>query len=240
MRVLVLRPEPAAARTAEKLVALGHQPVLLPLSRAEHDIDAVRSALAEPHFAIAITSAEVVRLFGKIADSLAPHLPTPLFAVGQASAAAARDAGFRAILTASGDGNDLADLIAAHYRNIGAPKHPILYLAGKPRAAGFENRLDEAGIPLRTVESYRMVPLAPSPAEAALALRPAPDTVLFYSRESARAFFGLPAIAGTPDHFQSTRLICMSPNVAGAVPQRFAALTVTAAAPNEESLLALL
>ena len=38
MRVLVLRPEPAASRTAGRLAALGHEAVLLPLTKAEHDV----------------------------------------------------------------------------------------------------------------------------------------------------------------------------------------------------------
>ena len=44
----------------------------------------------------------------------------------------------------------------------------------------------------------------------------------------------------TPERFLSTLMLCMSANVAKAVPQRFAALTVVASAPNEESLLDLL
>ncbi|WP_439618024.1 uroporphyrinogen-III synthase [Shinella sp.] len=241
MRVLVLRPEPAAARTARKLVALGHETVLLSLSKPEHDIGAVKAALAERHSAIAITSAEVARLFGKIGDDLDRHLLTTIFSVGQASAHAAEEAGFRTVLTPGGDGKDLAEMIVAHCRDFGMPAEPILYLAGLPRARSFETRLTEAGIPHRTVEAYRMVPITPrrTATETAL-LRPVPDAVLFYSRESARAFFELPPLAEIPERFLSTLMLCMSANVAKAVPQRFAALTVVASSPNEESLLDLL
>ena len=62
MRVLVLRPEPAAGRTAARLAARGHEAVLLPLSQAEHDTDAASAGLAGPHSAIAITSAEAARV----------------------------------------------------------------------------------------------------------------------------------------------------------------------------------
>lgn len=239
MRVLVLRPEPAAARTAEALVSLGHEAALLPLSKAEHDVEAVKAALGQPHAAIAITSAEVARLFGKIGDGLAPHLSTPLFAVGQASAEAARKTGFRSVIAAAGDGKDLADLIAAQHRS--PTDHPILYLAGNPRAAGFETRLREHAISFRTVESYRMVRLTPAPAETeAPLLRPMPDAVLLYSRESARAFFGLPPLVQTPGRFHAMRVLCLSPNVAAAVPLDFTAQTITASTPDEQSLLALL
>lgn len=241
MRVLVLRPQPAAARTARKLAALGHETVLLPLSEPEHDIEALRAALGERHSAIAITSAEVASLFGRIGEDLDRHLLTTVFSVGQASARAMGEAGFRTVLTPGGDGNDLAAMIVEHCRDFGMPAEPILYLAGNPRASAFENRLSEAGIPLRTVECYRMVPLIPkrSDAETAL-LRPVPDAVLLYSRQAARAFFELSTLTEMPDRFLSTLVLCMSQNVAKAVPQRFAALTVIASAPDEESLLDLL
>ncbi|GLR48985.1 uroporphyrinogen-III synthase [Shinella yambaruensis] len=241
MRVLILRPEQTAARTARKLAALGHETARLPLSRPQHDLDAVKAALAERHSAIAITSAEVARLFGHLGDTLDRHLLTTVFSVGQASANAASAAGFRTVLTPGGNGKDLADMIVAHCRDFGMPAEPILYLAGVPRARGFEMRLTEAGIPLRTVEAYRMVPVVPRRTETETALlKPVPDAVLFYSGESARAFFKLSPLVEIPERFLSTLMLCMSANVAKAVPQRFAASTVVASAPNEESLLDLL
>ncbi|WP_337181500.1 uroporphyrinogen-III synthase [Shinella sp.] len=241
MRVLVLRPEPAAARTAERLAALGHGAVRLPLSKAEHAVDAVKAALAEPHGAIAVTSAEMARLFEGLGGAPAAHRDTTVFAVGEATAQAMRQNGFTDVLNAEGDGESLAGLIAAHIRAKGPLPHPLLYLAGNPRGPGFESRLAEAGIPFRTVEGYRMVPLAPqrTALEAAL-LHPLPDAVLLYSRESARAFFALAPLAETPGRFTALRLLCMSANVAAAVPERFAAHVAIAAAPSEKSLLALL
>lgn len=241
MRVLVLRPQPSASRTAGRLAALGHETALLPLSRAEHHVDAVRAALAGPHASIAITSAEMARLLGGLDDERTPHLSTTVFAVGQASADAMRDIGFSTVLHADGYGENLARLIAAHARENGRTAAPLLYLAGNPRAPGFEIRLQEAGIPFRTVESYRMVPLALSRAETMAALlHPVPDAVLLYSRESARAFFALAPFSEMPDRFDTMRMLCMSPNVAAAVPERFAEQAAIAAAPDEESLLALL
>ncbi len=237
MRVLVLRPEPAAARTAATLTALGHEVVSLPLSRAEHDLAATREALCEPHAALAVTSAEIARLFEKLGTAPA----TTVFAVGPATAGAMREAGFSTVHAAGGDGESLAASIAAHYRDRGMPADPILYLAGNPRAPGFEVRLRDAGIPFRTVEAYRMEQLALPQAEVEAALlHPVPDAVLLYSRESALAFFALAPFEAMPERFRSARFICMSRNVAAAVPQRFAAAVSIAAAPDEESLLALL
>lgn len=239
--MLVLRPEPAAARTARTLSARGHDAVLLPLSKAEHDIEAGREALATPHAAIAVTSAEIARLFSTIGTNLTPHLSTRVFAVGQATADTMKAVGFHNVHAAGGDGAALAESIIAHVRASGAPESPILYLAGKPRASGFENRLRAASIPFRTVESYRMVALAyPPVAVASALLEPVPDAVLLYSPESARAFFGLAPLLEMPDRFAALRLLCMSPNVAAIVPERFAAQAETATTPDEASLLALL
>lgn len=241
MRVVVLRPRPAALRTARKLSALGHEPVLLPLSEPKHDREALTAGLAKRHSAIAITSAEAAGMLGSIGEALDRHLLTTVFAVGHASARAAQEAGFRTVLTPGGDGRDLADLIIRHCRDFGMPAEPILYLAGSPRAPAFENRLTEAGIPHRTVECYRMTPLRPTRAELARALLDVPpDAVLLYSRQTALQFFALPPLVETPERFLSTIMLCMSENVAKAVPQHFAASLVVASAPDEESLLDLL
>jgi len=227
MRVLVIRAAPAAARTAAKLTARGHEPVLLPLSRAVHDREAVAAALSEPFSAIAVTSAEAAGLLGAAARQ---HADIPVYAVGHASADAARSAGFRRVATAGGDGHDLAGLILRE--TPGA----LLYLAGNPRAPGFENRLGEAGVPFRTVECYRMEPVVPAAEEIERALfSPPPDAVLLHSRESAVRFFAL-----APERFAAARVLCMSRNVAEAVPARLAAAVAVAASPDEESLLALL
>jgi uroporphyrinogen-III synthase len=241
MRVLVLRPERSARKTAIRLSSLGHQPVVLPLSEPRHDPDALRVALGKPHAAIAITSSEAARLLASMEAALEPHRRTTLFAVGHSSAQAARDAGFSAVLTSGGDGRDLADLILRHFADHAMPAGPVLYLAGNPRAATFESRMTEVAIPHRTVECYRMVPLAPEPGELQSALIEAvPDAVLFYSRESAKRFFALEPVAANVDVFLQTRFLCMSENVSQAVPPGFSATVMVSEKPDEESLLMLL
>ena len=198
-------------------------------------------ALAEPHGALAITSAEVTRLLGRLGDGLRPHLATTVFAVGASSARAARDIGFANVLSADGDGEALAGLIATRAGDADEPVQPSLYLAGNPRAGGFETRLAAAGIACRTVEAYRMVPLVPSRTDTETALlQPVPHAVLLYSRESARAFFTLPPLVEDPGRFGVMRVLCMSANVAAAVPGRFARHIAVAATPDESGLLALL
>ncbi|MCF3640015.1 uroporphyrinogen-III synthase [Rhizobium sp. TRM95111] len=241
MRVLVLRPHESAERSARRLAELGHEPVLLPLFEPLHDSAAIRAALAERYSAIAVTSAEAVRALSSLGTALDRHLLATVFAVGKATAKAATDAGFRTVLTPEGNGRDLADLIIQRSEAYGRPNDPILYIAGDPRATGFETRLEQAGLPLRLVEGYRMEATKPrrSEIEPLLVSRP-PDAVLLYSRESAAEFFALPAVADNLDRFARTLFLCLSANVAAAVPEAFARSVVVSTRPDEASLLDLL
>ena len=241
MRVLVIRPQPSASRTARHLADLGHEPVLLPLAAPQHDPEAVRVALSRRHSAIAITSGEAARVIADLGEDLDRHLLTTVFAVGRASARAMLDSGFRTVLTPEGDGRDLADLIIGHCRDYGTPPDPLLYLAGRPRAPQFEARLTEAAIAHETVDCYRMEPVRPPRAELkAVIIDNPPDAIVFYSRESAVRFFELPAVEESQDVLARTLFLCMSANVAAAVPERFAPSVVVSARPDEESLLDLL
>lgn len=230
MRVLVTRPEPAAQATAHRLVALGHQPIILPLARAVHDRAAILVALETRSGPLIATSAEVFRVLGNESKDFCHR---QIFCVGQATAEAAKAAGFTNLHVAEGTGLSLASLIAA-----ARPDVPLLYLAGEPRSPDLEAKLREAGISVAVVTSYRMEPVEHK--ELALPdLRP--DAVLFYSRETAARFFRLPAVRNAPAHaFSGTRFLCISSRAAEAVPAQFSSRIAIAAAPDEESLLALL
>ena len=78
MRLLVTRPQPAAEATARRLEVMGHQPLLLPLARAEHLPEAARKALELPHAAVALTSAEAVRALAELGADLEPYKAEPM------------------------------------------------------------------------------------------------------------------------------------------------------------------
>lgn len=241
MRVLVLRPQPSASRTARHLGELGHEAILLPLAAPLHDPPAAAAGLAQRHSAIAITSGAAAQVLAGFGNDLDRHLLTTVFAVGRASARAMLEIGFRTVLTPEGDGRDLAELIIAHCRDYGMPPDPLLYLAGRPRAPQFEARLTEAGIAHLTAECYRMEPVNPPRTELhAVIVDNPPDALVFYSRESALRFFELLAAEEIQDALAKALFLCMSANVAAAVPERFAPSVVVSARPDEESLLDLL
>ncbi|EJJ30435.1 uroporphyrinogen-III synthase [Rhizobium sp. CF142] len=235
MRVLVTRPAHSGERTAQRLRELGHEPLLLPLTRPVHDMAAARQALETTTGAIAITSAETVRTLQSLGEALAPHLSRRLFAVGETTADEARKLGFHSVTASSGSGRELAELIAANEAD------RLLYLAGSPRAETFETRLTELGRQFSVAECYRMEPVTPSPeAVAALLTNSPPDAVLFYSRHTAGNFFHIPQVESLLLQLPKIRLICLSNTVAEAVPPVLRTVLEISPMPDEKSLLSLL
>lgn len=241
MRVLVTRPEPAAGRTAAELRRRGHEPLLVPLAVAEHDVETLAAALARPHSAIAVTSAEALRALKAIPDMPTSVLDLPCFAVGESTAHAAWTLGFRKVSAGDNDGTALARIIGDR-KDIGfAPERSLLYLAGHPRASGFETELAALQIPVDICECYRMRALAPSPSETERLIGKGPvDAVLLYSGESARRFFDLPLLESDPATLSSMRILCLSEKIVAAVPAPFRSRSEVAPVPTEASLLSLL
>jgi uroporphyrinogen-III synthase len=248
VRVLVTRPALSGARTAKKLEARGHEPLLMPLTTAVHDLEATRMALATSAGAIAATSAEAIRALqllstqtaaGDADGTLALYTGRPLFAVGKATAERAAKIGFSTVLHSNGDGMELADLIAGHQLLLG--HHPLTYLAGFPRASGLEAGLSTHGIAFDTVECYRMQSVEPSETALQHFLFDDPvDAILFYSRHTAENFFKLGFVSRYMDRLKNTRLLCLSATIATIVPYALRSQVEIASVPEEDSLLDLL
>jgi uroporphyrinogen-III synthase len=234
MRVIVTRPATGGQRTADRLAAMGHDAILLPLTEPAHRPLAAAEALRLPHAAIAITSAEAVRALSTVGRAdLEPALETPVHAVGAASASAARELGFRQVATGPGTGAGLAEKLVRD------GVQDVLYLAGQPRSALFEDGLAAAGIRFRTVEVYAMRP-ADLPAEKLALLSPQPEAVLFYSSEAARIFMEHAALQHALPDLARMTAFCLSPNVAQALPAHRFGMIRVAPEPSEDQLLLLL
>src|SRR5437867_2873635 len=111
MRLLVTRPQPDGARTAALLRAQGHAVEIAPALRTEPV--AARFGRG-PFTALIMTSANAAR-----AAQTHPRgnelRALPVFAVGRSSAETARAAGFADVVSADGDVDDLAALLAAQF-----------------------------------------------------------------------------------------------------------------------------
>lgn len=122
--LLVLRPEPGATHTATAARALGLETVIVPLFAPR----ALPWKAPDPsrYDAVMMTSANAARLGG---PALAAFTHLPLYAVGEATARAAHDAGFGTCTAGTNDAAALARQIAADGRM------RVLHLAGAERTA---------------------------------------------------------------------------------------------------------
>ena len=230
MRLLVTRPEPDNERTAAELRARGHEVMVAPMLRVEPVIDADLGA--GPWAAVLITSANGAR-------AIAAHkrrgelTALPVLAVGQASATAARAAGFSDVTSADGDGGDLARLAAVRFSGAAMP---LLYLAGEERARDLGAELAASGLKVATVAVYRTVKVAALPDDVRAALAAGVvEGVLHFSRRSVESYLDCardgPALQ--PIHY------CLSARAAEPLQAAGASRIRVAAKPDEAGMLAL-
>jgi uroporphyrinogen-III synthase len=218
MRIWITRAEPGASRTAEKLRALGHEPVVAPLLEVHAlpgsiDLDGVG--------ALAFTSANGVRAFAE----RCPERSLPVFAVGDATATAARRAGFSEVASAEGDLDALADLIAAHAASL---KGTVLAPGPREPAGDLPRALAAQGITARALAMYETLPVFPRGGVGPV------DAVLIHSPKAAE---GLALVMGGET---GPAAYCISAAAAAPLAGRPFARIEWAARPDEDSLLALL
>lgn len=230
MRVVVTRPQSDGERTAAVLRARGHEVLVAPLMRVE----SIAANLGGEWRAVVVTSANApIAIMESAARSALIRLP--LFAVGQRSAEAGRQAGFRDVVSADGDARDLVRLIAAHVTGGGAP---LLYLAGEDRAADLLGDLSARGIAAEMRVVYRGVTVSfPPELTKALEAREV-DAVLHFSRRSADNYVAGAKRAGIAGPALAVRHLCLSAQVAEALAE--AGRIAIAARPDEAALIELL
>lgn len=233
-RVLVTRPQPGADETAARLAGMGFVPVLLPLTRI---VAATPQSLPQPSRvdAVTVTSANALRHApAALLDALAAK---PLFAVGDATAAAAGRAGFRDVRSASATARELAALIGAAVPRGGR----LLHLTGTVRTAGFEEDLRGRGLEVEIAEFYCAEPIDHEDAAVADAL--AGGAIWGAPVLSTRGGELLAALADRPPARQAlepTRFFCISDKAAAPLLHLGAQRVSVSAEPTEDGVLALL
>ena len=232
MRIWVARPEPGAARTGERLAALGHRPLLAPVLRVRPTGAALPPG---PYDGLILTSANALDAALAIADPGALR-GIPIFAVGSRTAALA-EARLGPVTVGTGDAAALAALVRRRL----APGARLIHLAGADRKPEPASALAVAGYALETHVAYaaEAVPHLPEAAFAALAASPSGlDAALHYSRRSARVAHRLSEAAGHGGAFGALRHYCLSDDVAEALDQAGVAVHFVAGRPREDDLLA--
>ncbi len=225
--VLITRPEHQAAATARRVAGLGYRPILAPMLQVHR----LSTELPDDAGALLITSANAV-----------PSLPAwarkrPVLAVGDATAALIRRAGFPHVLSAQGDA---AALAAATRRHV-ASGTPLLLLAGKDEGADLAEVLSDFGWPVTRAEVYDTVPATALPPDATAALRQdAVHAALFFSARTALAFIDLVLAKDLAPHLARAEACAISPRAAHALERLAWRKIRIAAQPTQEAILALL
>lgn len=213
--VLIVRPQPGASATAERARALRLEPIVAPL----FSIRPLDWTAPDPDEfdGVLLTSANAARHGG---IDIRRYTKLPCHAVGEATAAAAADAGFSTVRIGPADGvAALAAMVEHGFKR-------VLHLCGRDHVA-----LDRPEIAIRSVPVYAAdeVDSLPAEAEAAIAADP---LVLVHS----------PRAGALLDRLVSNRagisLAAISQAAAGAAGEGWRSKTV-AESPRDEALLEL-
>ncbi len=225
----MLRATDDAARTADRLRAIGLIPVLSPVL----EIAATGAQLPQGAYdALLASSAKGVEL----ARGAEAFKPLPLHAVGERTAHAARAHGFHPDIVA-GNAEAILPLLLERYQR---PAH-FLYLAGRDRQQTLEAGLKAAGHRVAAVEVYEARAAKALSREAVDAIAAGEiDAVLHYSRRSAEIFIALAKGAGILEKTRDALHVALSQEVA----QRLLCENIpnvgVAERPDEDHLLELL
>lgn len=217
MNLLVLRPAIGGEATAERARARGHVCTVAPLFQYR---PLPWTPPSVPPQAILMTSAAAARLGG---DGLAFYRNLPLYAVGLATATAAKAAGFEDVTTGRSDVRAVLDNLADQGID------NVLHLAGRDRIEVTDTPIRIDRIP---VYAANAVDILPEPALSALDQN---AIVLLHSPRAARLFAALLADAGR--NRQDLRIACFSTAVADAAGTGWAGVAI-ATQPTDDALFA--
>ena len=229
LRALVTRPADDAAETAARLAEMGIEAVIAPATRIEPvprgplDLGGVQAVL--------VTSRNAVRALARATAAR----DIALLAVGDASAALAADAGFRAVASAGGDSGDLARLAAAM---LDPAAGRVVHAAGEAAGEALCRDLARRGFAAAPEVLYRSVPAPlPDAARGLLAARRI-ALALFFSAGAADAFADILRRDGSEGWCRQIAAICLSGRVAEAAAALPWRAIRRAARPDLASLLA--
>ncbi|MBI3506108.1 MAG: uroporphyrinogen-III synthase [Proteobacteria bacterium] len=231
LRVLVTRPRGEAELFAVTLAMRGHDAILAPLIEIVL-IDGAAVDLSGAQ-AILFTSANGVRAFAHAEK----RRDLPVFCVGDATAAAAKTAGFARVWSAAGDVDTLATLVRTQLKPADGA---LVHAAGTSVAGDLSGDLEKAGFAVRRVQLYRAEPAGELPDEAVEELRAGRlDVATFFSPRTAQTFARLVQAAELDETLESVSVLALAPGTLALLREEGCVFRseIAAGRPNEASLL---
>jgi uroporphyrinogen-III synthase len=229
LRLIITRPREDAEPLAHELAVLGVESLIAPLLSIEA-FESETPDLTDVQ-ALLLTSANGVRAFAH----LSKERKIPIYAVGDASARGAREAGFQNIESAAGDLKTLAALVG---EKLDFRDGAVLHIAGSRLAGDLAGILGRSGFDYRRVQLYHAIKATDLPPQCLIAIKDAQvDGVVLYSPRTAQAFMDLLAKAGLDDCTGQLSAFCLSDGVAAKIAARDWARVVVAETPDQAALI---
>ncbi len=229
MRVLITRPMEDAEPLARSLAVGGVGAMIEPLLEINYlqgalpDLSKMQGVLA--------TSANGIRAFSRVSDNR--HIK--IWAVGDATARSARDAGFDTVMSAGGDVDALAALVIAQTNpSLG----PLLHVAGSRLAGDLGAMLEAAGFVYnRSVlyEARTLTELSPGLCDAFQANTL--DGIVLFSPRTAKTLVRLIEKHGLAAQLSKVTVFCLSKAVAQKVEALDWKKVIIATIPQEDALI---
>ena len=232
MKLLLTRPAADSEALAALLEAQGHTAMIEPMLEVKPlevelpSLDGVTGLL--------FTSANGVRAFAAKSD----RRDIAAYAVGDRTAAAAREAGFTTVESAEGDVEALASLV----ERLRKPEDgTLLHISGAVRAGNLAGVLNAKGYKVEHAALYEAVAATEFSAATRVALASGGlDGVLLFSPRTAKHFVQLIQAADLIDPAARLQAWCLSRAVADALAPLPLAARNVAPEPTQASLLALI
>lgn len=232
MRFLVTRPRSEGEALALRLREMGIETLLepmldlMPLPHPPLDFKGVQGVL--------LTSRGAAQA---LADAT-PNRSLALFAVGDATAGAARQLGFGDVTSAGGDGAALAKLVR---NDVDPAKGTLLHVRGAHTAGDLAGDLTASGFTVREAVLYDARPAAQLSTGCVDAMRSgALDGALFFSPRSAETFVNLARMAGLEATAARLDAYCLSDAVATAATDLGWRRVVVSPSPDLDAMVGLL
>ena len=207
VRVLVTRPRDDADELTVELERRGHHAAQMPLLdiRYLNDVDLHLDRVQ----AVLLTSANGARALSHVAED---RHDLAIFAVGDATAQAARSAGF---LRVSSAGGDVAALAGRVVRELYPAAGPLVHVGGRQVAGDLAGSLREHGFTVGRVVLYEAIAAERIDPVVEVELRERRvDAVLFFSARTAATFVALVQQTDLANACTSIDAVCLSDAVA--------------------------
>jgi uroporphyrinogen-III synthase len=226
MHILSTRPDTGEADpVAAGLAAAGHQVTSAPLMRVVHcgglpPLNGVQ--------ALIFTSRNGLKAVAPLSDAA---LALPLYAVGPATAAMARELGVKDVVEGPGTARELLEIIEG---SADKDAGPLLHIAGETLACDLSAALATRGFTARTETVYRTEPVE------ALDRHGAFDGVVLMSPKTASVYAALVQHANLGPLALRMAHFCLSDAVAQKLEPLGAVRVAVACLPNSQEMLALI